>query len=331
VLIALGIVAISAALYALSDVVLLVFASILVAIILRALARPIQAGTSLGERLALLASAFVVAALLIGIAYLFGTQIRDQLHSLHTSLPEAAHKLSGVFPAASLPDLLKGSSVGGLLMGVWSWGTTIFGALASLVIVLVAGIYIAIKPRLYRDGFLMLFPKTRQPEIGDTLDAAGEALRLWLRGQVLAMVIVGVLIAVGLSLVGVPSPLGLGVIAGVTEFVPIAGPVIGAVPALLLASTQGWHAVGWTLLVFVIVQQIESNVIMPLVMGRMVAVPPAVGLFAVIVTGVLFGPLGLLLGYPLAVVADVLIRKLYVRKTLGERVTIVGEQRKRLP
>src|ERR1044071_110021 len=133
VLIVLGIVAISAALYALADVVLLVFASILVAIILRALARPIQAGTSLGERLALLASAVVVAALLIGIAYLFGTQIRDQLHSLQASLPEAAHKLSGVFPNTSLPDLLKGSSVGGVLMSALSWGTTIFGALASLV------------------------------------------------------------------------------------------------------------------------------------------------------------------------------------------------------
>jgi len=315
VLIVLGIAAISATLYALSDVILLVFGSILVAIILRALARPIQAGTSMGERLALLASGLVIAVLLIGTAYLFGTQIKDQLYSLQASLPEAAHKLSGIFPDTSLPDLLKGSSVASLLMSALSWGTTIFGALAALVIVLVAGIYIAIKPRLYRDGLLMLFPKGHQPEIADTLDAAGEALRLWLRGQVLAMVIVGVLIAIGLTLVGVPSPLGLGVIAGVTEFVPIAGPVIGAIPALLLASTQGWHAVGCTLLVFVVVQQIESNVIMPLIMGRMVAVPPAVGLFAVIITGVLFGPLGLLLGYPLAVVADVFVRKLYVRET----------------
>ncbi len=174
----------------------------------------------------------------------------------------------------------------------------------------------------------MLFPKQRQPEVADTLDAAGEALRLWLGGQVLAMVIVGVLVALGLSFVGVPSPLALGVIAGVTEFVPIAGPVLGAIPALLLASTQGWHTVGWTFLVFVIVQQLESNVIMPLIAGRVVALAPAVGLFAVIVMGVLFGPLGLLLGYPLAVVADVAIRKLYVQQTLGERVAVAGEPKK---
>jgi predicted PurR-regulated permease PerM len=120
--------------------------------------------------------------------------------------------------------------------------------------------------------------------------------------------------------------LALGLIAGVAEFVPIAGPVIGAVPALLLASTQDWHTVGWTLAVFVVVQQIESNLIMPLVAGRAVAVPPAVGLLAVVALGVLFGPLGLVLGYPLAIVIDVAVRKLYVRKTLGEEVEVTAEQ-----
>jgi predicted PurR-regulated permease PerM len=285
----------------------------------------------MGERLALLASALVVAVMLIGPAYLFGSQIEGQLYALPASLPEAAHTLSRAFPGASLPDLLKGSSIGGLLMSAFSWGTTIFGALASLVIVLVAGIYIAIKPRIYRDGFLMLFPKQRQAEMAETLDAAGEALRLWLRGQFVAMVIVGVLIAIGLTFIGVPSPLALGVIAGMLEFVPIAGPVMGAIPALLLASTQSWHTVGWTLTLFVVVQQLESNVIMPVIAGRTVALAPAVGLFAVIITGILFGPLGLLLGYPLAVVTDVAIRKLYIRQTLGERVAVVGEASKRKP
>jgi predicted PurR-regulated permease PerM len=211
-------------------------------------------------------------------------------------------------------------------MNALSWGTTIFGGVAALVVVIVAGLYIAARPEVYRSGFVMLFPKTRQKEIADTIDAAGEALRLWLGAQLLAMIIVGILIAVGLAFVGVPSPLALGLIAGVAEFVPIAGPVIGAVPALLLASTQDWHTVAWALAVFVVVQQIESNLIMPLVAGRAVALPPAVGLFAVVAIGVLFGPLGLVLGYPLAIVIDVAVRKLYVRDTLGEEVEVIAEQ-----
>ena len=325
VLIVIGIAALAIALYKLTDVVMLTFGSILVAVVIRSLARPIRAGTAMSQRLALLASGFAIAALLAGIGYLFGAQISDQLSSLTASLPQAAQRLSQTAPGQSITAMVKGSSIGDLLMNALSWGTTIFGAVAALVVVIVAGIYIAARPEVYRNGFVMLFPKSRQTEIADTIDAAGEALRLWLGAQLLAMIIVGILIAVGLAFVGVPSPLALGLIAGVAEFVPIAGPVIGAVPALLLASTQDWHTVVWTLAVFVVVQQIESNLIMPFVAGRAVALPPAVGLLAVVALGVLFGPLGLVLGYPLAIVIDVAVRKLYVRQTLGEKVKVVGE------
>ena len=224
----------------------------------------------MSERLALLASGVGIAALLGGIGYLFGAQISDQLSSLTASLPQAVHSLSQTVPGQSISAMVKGSSIGDLLMNALSWGTTIFGAVAALVVVIVAGLYIAVSPEIYRDRFVMLFPKSRQVEIADTIDAAGEALRLWLRAQLLAMIIVGILIATGLALVGVPSALALGLIAGVAEFVPIVGPVIGAIPALLLASTQDWHTIVWTLVVFVVVQQIESNLIMPLVAGRAV-------------------------------------------------------------
>jgi predicted PurR-regulated permease PerM len=77
--------------------------------------------------------------------------------------------------------------------------------------------------------------------------------------------------------------------------------------------------------VLVVVQQVESNLIMPLIADRMVSIAPAVGLFAVVAMGVLFGPLGLLLGFPLAIVFDVAVRRLYVRDTLGQPVQIVGK------
>jgi predicted PurR-regulated permease PerM len=324
-LIFIGIVAFAAALYALSDILLLVFGAILVAVVLRTIARPIQSGTSMSERLALLASGLGVAFVIGGTAYLFGSQISEQLSALSATLPQAVKSLQQTEPGQSLTAMVKGSSIGGLLMNAFSWGTTIFGAVAALVVVIVAGIYIAVNPTLYRDGFLKLFPKSMQPQVGETLDDAGVALRLWLGGQLLAMIMIGILTGVGLALIGVPSALALGLIAGVTEFVPIIGPVLGSIPALLLASTQDWHTVLWTLALFVAVQQIESNLVMPLVAGRAVAVPPAVGLFAVVAIGVLLGPLGLLLGYPLAIVTDVAVRKLYVRETLGENVDVAGE------
>jgi len=325
-LILVAIVALAAALYQLSDILLLVFGAILVAVVLHAIARPIRAGTSMNERLALLAATLGVVAVLSGTGYLFGSRISSQLSALMANLPQAMEQLSKSAPFASVSALVKGSSVGELIMNAFSWGTTVFGAVATLVVVIMAGIYIAISPDVYRDGFVKLFPRSYQDRIAATLDDAGEALRLWLGGQLLAMIMVGVLIAGGLALVGVPSALALGLIAGVTEFVPIIGPVIGAIPALLLASTESWDTVLWTLAVFVVVQQIESNVIMPLVAGRMVQVPAAAGLFAVVAIGVLFGPLGLLLGYPLAIVINVVVRRLYVRETLGEDVEISGEE-----
>ena len=115
-------------------------------------------------------------------------------------------------------------------------------------------------------------------QISVTLNDSGHALRRWLGAQLIAMIIVGTLIGVGLAVVGVPSALALGMIAGVAEFVPIIGPVIGAIPALLLASTESFEMVLWTLAVFVVVQQVESNIIMPIVAGRAVELPPAVGL-----------------------------------------------------
>ena len=320
-----GIVALAIAVYKLSDILLLVFGSILVAVILRAIARPIYAATPMSERLSLLASGLGVAAVLGLTGYLFGSRISSQLMALAADLPHAMERLTKTVP--SVTDLVKGSSIGDLLINAFSWGTTIFGAAASLIVVVVAGIYIAINPDVYRNGFVMLFPLQRQPHITATLDDAGEALRRWLGGQLLAMIMVGALIAIGLAIVQVPSALALGLIAGVTEFIPIVGPVIGAVPALLLASTQDWSTVVWTLGVFVVVQQLESNIIMPLVAGRAVALPPAVGLVAVVAIGVLFGPLGLLLGYPLAIVIDIAVRRLYVRETLGEDVEIVGEEK----
>ncbi|HEY8246824.1 MAG TPA: AI-2E family transporter [Hyphomicrobium sp.] len=329
VLIAIGIIAFAAALYVLSDILLLAFGSVLVAVVLRAIARPINRGTTLGQRLSLLAAGLAVVALLGTVGYMFGGQISEQLYALIEKLPAAADSLSKSVPYLSVSELVKGSSVGNLIASALSWGTTVFGALAALVVVVIAGVYIAIAPDVYRSGFVMLFPKRVQPQIADTVDDAGEALRLWLGAQLLAMIIVGTMIGAGLAIIGVPSALGLGFIAAVLEFVPIVGPVIAAVPALLLASTQSWEMVGWTLALFVVVQQIESNVIMPLVSGRAVKLPPAVGLFAVVAIGILFGPLGLLLGYPLAIVIDVAVRSLYVREALGERVEIAGEEKKK--
>lgn len=328
VLIFFAIAALAAALWTLSELLILVFGSILFAVVLRAIAEPIRRATSIGERWALLVAGLGIIVVLGIVSYLFGSKISGQLVTIAERLPDAADSLTKQMPFLTIPELLRDTSIGSLLMSAFSWGTTIFGALFSLVVMIVAGVYIAINPLIYVRGFVRLFPSGTRDQISATLNDAGHALRRWLGAQLIAMIIVGTLIGVGLAMVGVPSALALGLIAGVAEFVPIIGPVIGAIPALLLASTESVDTVLWTLAVFVVVQQLESNLIMPIIAGRVVELPPAVGLFAVVALGILFGPLGLVLGYPLAIVIDVAVKRLYLSGVLKEPVHPKGEKDK---
>jgi predicted PurR-regulated permease PerM len=325
--------ALVAAVWLLSDVLLLVFGSVLIAVTLRALAAPLSAHLGLGERWALAVVGVLLLSAVTAAVLLFGADLSVQMRGLSEQLSAAVKMLGERLQMDSLADLLKGenpaTSIGAIVARVFAWSSTLLGVLAGLLLVLFGGIYLAVDPGLYRAGLVKLVPPVVQPNIEAALDDAGEALRRWLGAQAIAMVLVGTITGIGFWLVGLPSPLALGLIMGLAEFVPMVGPIVAAVPALLLAAGQGWQTVLWALGIIVVVQQLESNVITPLVVGRTLAVAPAVALFAIVAMGVLFGPLGLLFGFPLALVLDVAVRRLYVADTLGERVEIMGRPVKR--
>lgn len=321
--------ALVALLWYLSDLVLLLFGSVLVAVMLRAIADPIHRTTGIPPSLSLLLAGLLVLAVLTSGVVLFGAQIGEQMGSLVQRLPSALSRLAGEFEINSILDMLKNSgtasSLGSLFERLFSWSTTLIAGTASLLVVIVGGIYLATDPTLYRDGFLKLVPPAAKANVSATLDDCSQALRLWLAGQLAAMVIVGVLTTIGLLLVGVPSALALGFIAGLAEFVPYVGPIASAIPAIIVASSQDWSTVGWTIGVYVVVQQLENNLIIPLLARQTVSIAPAIGIFAIIAIGLLLGPLGLLLAFPLVVVIDVAVRRLYVLDTLEENVEILGE------
>jgi predicted PurR-regulated permease PerM len=327
-LIAVAVLALTAAAWLLSEVILLVFGSVLLAVTLRSLAAPLSRHLALGERWALALAGLLLLGLLATAVLLFGAEVAQQMRGLSERLSAAAQGLVDHLELGSLGDMLKGNnpaaSLASIVTRLFAWSSTLLGVLAGLLLVVFGGIYLAIDPGLYRAGLIKLVPPAAQPSIETTLDDIGEALRRWLAAQLLAMVLVGTLTGLGLWLVGVPSAFALGLITGVAEFVPIVGPVAAAVPIILVASAQDWQSVLWAIGIVVLVQQLESNLITPLVVGRSVSIAPAVALFAVVSMGVLFGPLGLLFGFPLALVLDVAVRRLYVLDTLGERVEIMG-------
>jgi predicted PurR-regulated permease PerM len=201
----------------------------------------------------------------------------------------------------------------------------VLGVTADLLIVLFGGVNLAVNPRLYRDGVVMLLPGFAREKTARAFDAAGKALKLWLLGQLFAMVVTGVLTGLALWLIGLPAAAGLGLIAGVLEFIPLVGPFLGAVPGLLTAASIDASALVWTIVAFLAIQQIESNVIQPIITRKAVEIPPALLLFAVIASGAVFGFLGVILAVPLTVVIYVLVKALYVREVLDEPTTVPGE------
>lgn len=326
---ALGLIGLAWLLFELSELLLLVFGAVLAGVIFDALAEPIARVTRLPQRWALLAAVLLVFALVAASAWLFGAQVRAQFEELQQTLPRAWQAFEVWLGSSPIGERLLAAardwapSGSGLLRNVGNLAAATFGALGGLLLVVVAGIYLAAQPRIYRSGLLQLIPPRSRDAARDAVAAAGRALRSWLRAQIVGMVVIGALTTLGLWLIGIPSALALGLLAGLANFVPIVGPIITAVPALLIALTLGTQSVLWTLGLYVLIQQIEGNLIMPIVTRRAVALPPALALFSVVALGLLFGPLGVLFGAPLAVVLFVLVRDLYVKRTLGQTAPVV--------
>lgn len=328
-LILIGLVVFVLILWQLSGVLLLAFGAILVAIILHAVADALAAYLRVPSRWSLATASLLIFALFVGLVFLFGANIRAQLSNVAEQLPialDAFGRKIGVGPISdSLSQMMSEIPSSGLAQRIAGIGGTILGGLTDFVLVVISGLYIAASPRLYLAGFVKLFPISQHERIEDALYACGQALRLWLLAQSIAMICVGVLASFAFWIIGLPSPFALGLIAGLMDFIPFIGPVLGALPAVLISFTFGGDTIIWTLIAVVIVQQLEGNLILPLVQRKMVSIPPALAMFGIVIGGVVFGTLGLMLGFPLVVVIFVLVKKLYVREVLGEATPVPGE------
>lgn len=333
VLIAAGIVLLGWALFSVRDLLLVILAALLLSLALRAAAEGLHRRLGVPLRWALAFTILAVLALLGAAAWLFGAEVVSQVDVLREALPRAWNALLQRYGDTVVADQLRSRMAdaspdgAALLAGVGAAVSTVTGVAGAVLLAFVGAIYLAADPGLYQAGLLKLVPGPRRDLARVALGETARALRLWLLGQLVSMSVIGVLTGLGLAWVGLPSALALGLLAGLLAFVPLVGPIVSAIPALLLALADGAATVGWTLAVFVGVQQIEGNVVMPFVQRRMVDLPPALLLFAIVAAGTLLGPLGALLAAPLTVVVFVLVKRLYVREALDTPTPLPGEER----
>ncbi|WP_293984768.1 AI-2E family transporter [Sphingobium sp.] len=216
-------------------------------------------------------------------------------------------------------------SMSGVISSVGPYMLAVGNGLTNLVLVIFAAIFLAADPDVYRRGFLHLVPEKAINVAEASLGDAWRGLNGWMKGQAVSSVVVAGLTWAGLAVLGVPSAGGLGVIAGLLDVIPMIGPVIAGVPAVLLAFTHSPMTAFWTVVLFLLVQQLQGNFLQPMIQKQAVDVPPALLLFSVLAAGMLFGPLGVLLAAPLTIVLFVLTKRIYVRSLLGKDVKIDGE------
>lgn len=316
------------------EVLFTVFAGILLAVFLARAACELNEDILLPRPLALLLTLVGIAGTLIGLWWLAGPDISEQINVLAALLPDATERLAGriresvqqyewvrrfVDPSQLLPPV---SNVIGRVTNVFQ-GT--LNILVNAFIILFIGIYGAAAPDPYVEGLVQLVPSTHRARAREVVHALGRALRWWLVGRGIMMVIVGILIALGLQLAGIPSPIALGLVAALCSFVPYLGPILSVLPALLVASVLGGTEVVYVLIVYGAVQLFESYLIAPLVQQQAVHIPPATLITAQFIGGIGAGAAGVLLATPLVIVVIVLVQMLYVEDVLGEDVALLGE------
>ena len=183
------------------------------------------------------------------------------------------------------------------------------------------GIYIAFQPGRYRRGLLALVPPRHRARAQEFLEVAGTSLQRWVLAQSAVMLFVGICVGFGLSALGVRSALALGLLDGLFSFVPVIGPLIACVPAILLALAHSPLLAVYTVALYLGVHLLEGYLVTPLIQSHALSLPPVVTLFAAIAFGSLLGPLAVVFAAPMAVLVMVAFGVFYVEGVLGEKRT----------
>jgi predicted PurR-regulated permease PerM len=326
-----GVVALTLVIFGLAwTAMLTLFGGALIGVILDGVATRVHGWTRVPRKLVLALVLLGLAGLSVGAGLWLGPALVEQLEGLREQVMIAVERLREWVAARHagprlLEDIdeLRLSSLmtpgfGGLL-------STTAGVLTSLILVAVFGVYFAIDPAVYTGGFVRLVPPAHRGRAWELLGAIARGLRSWFLGRLLSMIVVGIGTTLGLWIAKVPLALPLGIFAGLLSFVPNLGPIMAALPGILVGFSVSPQIALWATLVYVIVQIIENYAITPFIDQRAVSMPPVLLLAFQMLMGLSGGVIGLFMATPLLVTIVLMVQVLYVRDTLGDEVELIGE------
>lgn len=325
------IVALFAVLWFLRDIILVVLTAVVLASAIEPIIR-FFARRNVPRLLSLVLVYVLGAGLLAGIFYFFVPAILDDITRLirilpryldvatlwnplsgGSVIPQAAHTLApggnitqSALESANIIDLFKGGIEKG---GVLHSFSVFFGGFLSFVLIVVLSFYLAAQERGIENFLRLISPRKSRSYVIDLWKRSQTKIGLWFQGQLLLGVLVGVLAFLGLSILGVSSALFLAVTMALFEIIPVFGPVLAAVPGIMVAFTEGMRYVnpGLTAALFValfyfIIQQFESHLIYPLVVRKVIGIPPVLVIIALVVGFKMAGFLGIILSVPITAI-----------------------------
>jgi predicted PurR-regulated permease PerM len=297
--------------------ILLAFAGILLAIVLHGSSRFISDLTGIPRLMALVLVVLLLAAAIVSIGFSAGPTIVVQTTELAKGLGTGFANLmqqvlhlqpNSVFQASNISDFLNRLQPWGIASGATAFAGNVAGVIAGLLIVLFFGIYVAADPEVHVRLLSLLAPERDRETARALIEETGDVLRRWLIGQAISMAVIGGFTYIGLLILGVPIAFVLALFAGLAGFLPYLGPIIGAVPMVLVAGGDSLDLALYVLVLYVVVQSLESYLLTPLIQSRAVSLPPAVVILNQLVLGAIFGLLGIALATPLAAAATVPLR-----------------------
>ena len=265
-----------------------------------------------GLRLAIVSVAVVIA--LLGFLAFAGTQLAGQAQALQSTVTTQAQRLldlahaRGMLPAGTGFNELGQQLVGSVGKVTAVLGSA-FGALSSLLAIVVIGLFLAIEPKLYERGFAWMFPIASRGDFYKTSEAMGHTLRRLMAGRLTGMAAEGVFTGIALSIVGVPLATLLGILTGLLAFLPNIGAIVSGGLTILVGFSAGTTTGLWAVAVYATVQMFDGYVVVPYVARKSVDLPPALVLGAQLLFGALFGILGLALADPMVAMIKVLLEQ----------------------
>jgi predicted PurR-regulated permease PerM len=307
----------------LRDVLLLIFAAVLAACVLRGAAVWLHARIGIGTGWCLALVLVSLMMLIIGGLWLQGAHVTAQAASVADAVTQQVKNLWERWQDNPLVQRLMprlkdeaGSMVGSFTSAVPGVASSVIGVGGDLVVIFATAIFLAVAPETYASGFLRLFPVPWRSRGQEIMQELGSTLQLWFLGQFADMLVVTALTGAGLFALGVPLAPTLALIAGLFNFVPYIGALAGAVPALAVAVAQSPQTALYVGILFAVVQTLEGNVIAPLIQKRTVDLPPALTILSQTILGALFGVMGLILATPLTAAVMVAVRMVYIEDVL---------------